>query len=189
MNPKYPFYIVSKGRWESRLTAKTLERLGVPYRIVVEQQEYNNYAAVIHPDKILVLPEHYLNNYDTCDTLGRTKSAGSGAARNYVWDHAEMTGAEKHWVLDDNVHEFHRLNRNRKIRVASGTIFRAAEDFVDRYTNVPLAGFNHRFFIDKSAKRPPFHLNTRIYSVLLIDHKCKYRWRGRYNEDTDLSLR
>jgi hypothetical protein len=24
---------------------------------------------------------------------------------------------------------------------------------------------------------------------LLIDNKCKHRWRGRYNEDTDLSLR
>jgi hypothetical protein len=24
---------------------------------------------------------------------------------------------------------------------------------------------------------------------LLIDNNCKFRWRGRYNEDTDLSLR
>ena len=31
--------------------------------------------------------------------------------------------------------------------------------------------------------------NTRIYSTLLIDNSTKYRWRGRYNEDTDLSLR
>jgi hypothetical protein len=32
-------------------------------------------------------------------------------------------------------------------------------------------------------------LNTRIYSCLLIDNSAPYRWRGRYNEDTDLSLR
>ena len=32
-------------------------------------------------------------------------------------------------------------------------------------------------------------INTRIYSCLLIRNDIPYRWRGRYNEDTDLSLR
>ena len=27
MNPKYPVYIISKGRWESRLTSKALEKM------------------------------------------------------------------------------------------------------------------------------------------------------------------
>ena len=31
--------------------------------------------------------------------------------------------------------------------------------------------------------------NTRIYSCLLIRNDIPHRWRGRYNEDTDLSLR
>ena len=56
MNPKYPVYVISKGRWESRLTSKSLERMKVPYHIVVEPQEYDNYASVIDKDKILVLP-------------------------------------------------------------------------------------------------------------------------------------
>ena len=34
----------------------------------------------------------------------------------------------------------------------------------------------------------PFELNERIYSCLLIDNSCRHRWRGRYNEDTILSL-
>ena len=33
MNPKYPVYIISKGRWERRLTSKALEKMDVPYRI------------------------------------------------------------------------------------------------------------------------------------------------------------
>jgi hypothetical protein len=37
--------------------------------------------------------------------------------------------------------------------------------------------------------RPPFILNTRIYSCNLIRNDAPFRWRGRYNEDTDLSLR
>ena len=40
MNPKYPVYIISKGRWDNGLTARTLERMNVPFKIVVEPQEY-----------------------------------------------------------------------------------------------------------------------------------------------------
>ena len=51
MNPKYPVYVISKGRWESRLTSKALERMKVPYHIVVEPQEFDNYASVIDKQK------------------------------------------------------------------------------------------------------------------------------------------
>ena len=33
---RYPIYIVSKGRWESRYTSKALEKMRVPYYIVVD---------------------------------------------------------------------------------------------------------------------------------------------------------
>lgn len=189
MNPEYPVYIVSKGRWESRLTSKALEFMRVPYKIVVEEQEFEQYATYIDSNKILVLPTHYLRTYDTCDDHGLSKSVGPGAARNFVWDHAINSGSKRHWVLDDNFDAFHRLNRNIKAEVTSGTIFKAAEDFVDRYENVPLAGFNYYSFCKSTDAVPPFVLNTRIYSCLLIDNAAPYRWRGRYNEDTDLSLR
>ncbi len=78
---------------------------------------------------------------------------------------------------------------NKRVRVGSGAIFRAAEDFVDRYENIPISGFQYRFFIAPNEKCPPYVKNTRIYSCLLIDNKCKHKWRGRYNEDTDICLR
>ena len=56
MNPQYPIYIISKGRWESRKTSRALEKMNVPYHIVIESQEYDQYASVIDPKKILVLP-------------------------------------------------------------------------------------------------------------------------------------
>jgi hypothetical protein len=189
MNPDYPVYIVSKGRWKSRLTSKALERMNVPYKMVVEAAEYDMYASVIDRKKLLILPKNYQTQYDTCDNLGLSKSVGAGAARNYVWDHAYDSGAKRHWILDDNFEAFHRLNRNMKPEVTSGTIFKVAEDFVDRYTNVPLAGFNYHNFCKTTDAIPPITLNTRIYSCLLIQNDAPYRWRGRYNEDTDLSLR
>jgi hypothetical protein len=61
--------------------------------------------------------------------------------------------------------------------------------FVDRYENVAIAGFNYDFFAKAKEPLPAFVMNTRIYSCLLIDNSLPMRWRGRYNEDTDLSLR
>lgn len=176
MNPKNPMYIVSKGRAESRLTSKALERMNVPYRIVVEPQEYDAYAAYIAPWKILKLP---------FSNLGM----GSIPARNWIWEHSISEGATSHWILDDNIEAFNRLCHNRKPPVETGAMFKAAEDFVDRYENVAISGFNYYSFCKTTERVPPFYLNTRIYSCILIRNDIPYRWRGRYNEDTDLSIR
>lgn len=189
MLPRYPVYIVSKGRWQSRLTSKALEAMGVPYHIVIEFQEYDDYASVIDPMKILILPPHYLDEYDTFDELGYGRSKGPGAARNYCWQHSIDGGFARHWVMDDNLDAFHRLNRNIKCESDTGSVFAAQEDFVDRYENVAISGPNYYSFVKTGDGVPPFVMNTRIYSCLLIKNDIPYRWRGRYNEDTDLSLR
>lgn len=175
--PRYPIYVISKGRAESRLTSKALEAMAVPYRIVVEPQEYEEYAAGIQPSKILTLP---------FSNLGQ----GSIPARNWVWEHSISNGNFRHWILDDNIRAFYRFNHNLKIPCGAGATFAAAEDFTDRYLNVPMSGMNYFMFVTrKSGNIPPFALNTRIYSCILLSNRIPHRWRGRYNEDTDLSLR
>lgn len=176
LNPDVPIYVISKGRWETRLTSKALEKMRVPYLIVIEPQEFNQYSSVIDSKKIVVLP---------FSNLGQ----GSIPARNFVWDHATKSGAKYHWILDDNIREFYRFNNNLKVPVADGAIFKASEDFVSRYENVALAGFQYHGFAQHRVKTRPFLLNTRIYSCILINNAIPYRWRGRFNEDTDLSLR
>jgi hypothetical protein len=82
------------------------------------------------------------------------------------------------------------MNLNRRIPVDSGTIFKCAEDFTDRYENVAFSGLNNIAFApDRNERIPPFQLNTRIYSMTLIKNDLPYRWRGRYNEDTDICIR
>ena len=176
MNPSYPIYIVSKGRFNNCLTVRELEIMKVPYKIVVEPQEFDLYNKNIAADKILKLPFSNLNQ-------------GSIPARNWIWDHSISLGFDKHWILDDNIEGFHRLNRNMKPKVSSGTIFKCAEDFINRYSNVALSGFNYYNFCKTTDKVPPIVFNTRIYSCILIDNKIPFRWRGIYNEDTDLSIR
>lgn len=177
MNPQYPVYIVSKGRAQSRLTSKALEKMEVPYHIVVEPQEFDEYASVIDPAKILVLP---------FSNLGR----GCCPARNWIWEHSIEQGAKRHWIMDDNIRCFYRLNQNLKSYLTSGTGFKVVEDFVDRFKNVGIAGLQYEMFAPRKQKHTnPFILNTRIYSCILLNNTLPHRWRGRYNEDTDLSIR
>jgi hypothetical protein len=91
--------------------------------------------------------------------------------------------------MDDNIVRFYRLNYNAKIPVADGTIFRAMEAFVERYDNIALAGPNYESFIRRRMEVPPVYLNSRVYSCLLIRNDIPFRWRSRFNDDTDLNLR
>lgn len=174
LNPKYPIYIISKGRGNNCLTARELKKMNVPFRLVIEPQEYEQYKHIT--ENILLLP---------FSNLGQ----GSISARNWVWEHSINEGHKWHWILDDNIEGFHRLNKNKKPKTTTGDIFRYAEDFVDRYDNIAQAGFNYYSFCKKTDKIPAFYLNTRIYSCILIRNDIPFRWIGKYNEDTDLSIR
>ena len=171
------------------MTSKTLEKMNVPYYIVVEEQEYKQYTNVIDPAKVLVLDKKYQEEYDTFDDLGETKSKGPGSARNFVWQHSIDAGHKWHWVMDDNIAYIFRGNRNKRNVMLDGTAFRCMEDFCERYVNVGMAGPAYDMFLPRKQKHPPYVLNTRIYSCNLIRNDLPFRWRGRYNEDTDLSLR
>ena len=174
MNPRYPVYIPSKGRWDSRLTVKALEALGVPYWIVIEQQEYDQYAAVIDPAKILVLP---------------FSNEGLIASRCWIMQHSINAGYARHWQLDDNIRGFYRLHQNMKYKMADGTCFRVVEDLSDKYVNVAYSGLQYELLAPRRQKIPPFILNTRIYSCTLVNNAIPYRWRSVYNDDTDVCLR
>jgi hypothetical protein len=200
-NHRYPFYIPTKGRADSRLTNKALEFMQVPHYLIVEEQEYDQYVSATKDCKyttILILDNEYKKNYELCDDLGLTKSTGPGPARNFAWDHAVKNGFDYHWVADDNIANFIRLNNNLKIKCGDGTPFRVMEDFSLRYENVTMAGPNYRSFASQNASMPPYVKNTRIYSCNLIKNDAKwisgdragqpFRWRGRFNEDTILSL-
>ena len=150
---RYPIYIISKGRWESRLTSKALESTRTPYRIVIEPQEYDAYSAVIAPEKILVLP---------FSNLGQ----GSIPARNWVWEHSIGEAHERHWIIDDNIKNFGKFQGTKRKIVDDCATFCEAETFVDRYENVALAGMDYAQFVKQGSLMKvcdkPFKLNTRI---------------------------
>lgn len=173
---RYPVYILSKGRAKSRHTSKALDKIGVPYEVVIEEQEYDDYAAQIDPKKIRVLPFSNLGS--------------ATPVRNWILDDARERGTGRHWIMDDNIRGFYRLNRNLKTPVTTGAIFRAAEDFVDRYENVAMAGLNSmQFALRRSGRIRPFYRNLRVYSCYLLDNNVPFHYRGKANQDTDMVIR
>ena len=187
--PRFPVYIISKGRWLRRPTANTFEELDIPYKIVVEKSEYENYCKYIDKEKVLILPQKYLDEYDTFWPRAKDNKTGPGPARNFCWEHSIKNGYDWHWVFDDNIESIERFNNNMKIKCKTSTPLYICEDFVLRYDNIVQAGMGYSIFCPATDFRPPLRFNTRIYSNQLIKNNIPYRWRGRYNEDTDLSLR
>lgn len=187
---RFPIYIPSYDRWQEgrHPTMDSLDRMGLHYNIVVREAEYDKYVTVFGKDKVLKCPEEYIKNYQTLDSPRLTKSIGPGAQRNYAWEHSISQGHEWHWVMDDNIRGFYRFHNNLKIRINSGLFFRIMENFVLQYENIGMAGPNYTILLPRKTKHPPLIFNTRIYSCNLIRNNLPFRWRGRYNEDTILSL-
>lgn len=190
----FPFFIPSKGRYEYMVTSKYLTEMDIHHHIIVEPQEVEAYRAAVKTMNlnatILELDMTYKSKYELCDNLGLTKSTGSGPARNFAWDTAIKMGSDRHWTMDDNIMGFCRLNNSVRINVKTKAFFEVMEDFVLRYTNVAMAGPHYSMygFSKKISTKNPFTLNSRIYSCNLIKNDVPFRWRGRYNEDTILSI-
>ena len=171
---KYPIYIISKGRWENPLTAKCFLKDKVLFKIVVEPQEYPNYCNVIPKKYIIKLPFKNLE-------------LGSYPARNFCWKDSIRNGYKRHWVFDDNIRSFGRLNKGKRIEINADIAIQIIEDFTDRYENIGISGFNYLMFVPNTTQHPVY-TNTHVYSALLIKNDMPYRWRLKYNEDVDLCL-
>ena len=190
--PQFPIYIPSKGREDYMYTSKSLSFMGIHHYVVVEPSQVIDYEKSVENMQLLVtvlpMDMSYKDKYEVCDNFGLSQSTGAGPARNFAWDHSIELGAKYHWVMDDNIRDFLRLNKNEKVKCTSASYWAAMEDFCLRYTNVAMAGPNYRAFAPHRLKRPPFVANRRVYSCNFIRNDIPFRWRGRHNEDTILSI-
>lgn len=189
IQPQFPIFIPTLGRYESRYTIKALTRMKIErWYAVVEPQEYDLYNAFVPKEHLLTLDLSYKERYRTLSSRDKIKGTGSGPARNFIWDTSIKMGFAWHWIMDDNIRMFVRFHNNLKTEVLNGAFFRIMEDFVLRYENIAMAGPNYWMFVPRKRWKAPITMNTRIYSCNLIRNDVPYRWRGRYNEDTILSL-
>jgi hypothetical protein len=190
IQPTYPIYIISKGRYERRRTANYLDDLNIDYKIVVEENEKDLYIQHGQDEtKILVMPNEWKSQQIQ---LG---FGGGIPVRNFVHHHSKnILKTKRHWILDDNINGYYRLYNCKRIKCYSSAVFRVIEDYTDTYENVYISGHNYAFFVVDPFIQPTY-LNTKIYSSILIHNDLndifgeKYLWRGTYNEDVDLIIR
>jgi len=182
---KYPIYVISKGRYDVCLTAKCLQEYGIDFTLVIEPSEEELYRQ-------------YFNNLLVCPEDFSKRGNGGIPVRNFVLDHSKANGDFRHWILDDNIHGFYRMYNCKKSVLEGEDIFRPIEEYTDRYDNIYISGHDYSMFsIACATETLPIMQNTRVYSSILIrnditelsDKDGSIRWRGTYNEDTDLSLR
>jgi hypothetical protein len=175
MNPEFPVFVPTKGRYETPYTIRALQRIGVPFKAVVEEQEHDKYAPIVGEENIIVLPH---------------RDKGLTVTRNWIWDYAQHElNTPYFWTMDDNIRDFYRLHKNIKYRVSSGTFLKSMEDFTRRYKNLYISGMQYEMFVPRKRKHNPFILNTRVYSNMLIKTNIPFRNVTFYNDDTDLCLR
>ena len=134
MNPEFPIFIPTKGRYKTPYTIRALERISVPFTAVVEKQEYEQYAEVVGKERLLVLPH---------------QNQGLTVTRNWIWDYAVSLGTPYFWTFDDNIVNIWRWNKNRKLKVDCPTPLRVIEDFTERYENAYISGMYYFMFINQ----------------------------------------
>ena len=173
MSPlNYPVYIPTKGRADNCLTAKTLSNSDVPFNLVVEPQEADLYAASYGEENVLTLP---------------FRDTGSAvAARNWIKDHALKAGHKRHWQLDDDIKGFYAFSKGTRTPCKPSYSLPLCEEFVDRYSNVAIAGLKSHLF--GSTIKHPFTTNCQAFTCVLVLSDLPYSWRGDYGHDTDFSL-
>ena len=177
--PRYPVFIPSKGRAQTAKTMDFLEADGVDFTIVVEPPDADAYHARFDSYQHATILETPFQN------LGQ----GAVPVRNFIRDYSQAQGHAFHWQLDDNIRRTRRrILQGRRIPVNSAVVMAVAEDFTDRYENLALTGIEYCMFMPKGQSPAPLILNTRIYSFWLFRNDIPYRWRGRYNDDTDMCL-
>lgn len=191
---QYPIYIPTYKRFETSYTARTLEKelnIDKPYMMVIrnDKSEIENYKNCIKNfdlkhAKLLIIPDDF---YREQEEIGNDYSV---IPRNYIYEHAIKTGFSHHWCLDDNIKGFFRKNKGNVLPFMDTMFpFYFVEEYIKKYSNVFQAGMQYCHLSFPMMTRPPIILNNRVYSCILMKHIDGFRWRGKYNEDTDLSIR
>jgi len=190
--PIYPIYVITYGRYKERPhTSKCLCDMKQKHYLVCEKKEYDKYLKYVNTyTTILVMSDKY--DDIKYGKNGEEPVMSSTCVRNFVWEHSRNNGDRRHWILDDNIKRFCRWNKMNLFTCVSPMCFRSCEIMTDRLKDCLMSGLSYKSMCPQSdTNHTPVIFNTHVYSCILLSnekHEECY-WRGRYNEDADLSIR
>jgi hypothetical protein len=167
---KYPIYVPSKDRVAKSATIDHLQSEGIPYSIVVEPQDYDEYVDAYGKEHVLSMDKN---------------DQGIVYVRNFCKTHSINEGHSRHWQIDDNIKSFRIRTGGKNVKSKMGYSLSLAEKFVDEFENIGIAGLTHQMFA--FAKKHSLDINRQAYSCVLVDNNLDLWWRDSV-EDTDYSL-
>ena len=174
---EFPIGIVSLGRYTDKtgLTHMYLKKCGIPHKIFVEPQEYENYAKWTSSEYLVVGEDFSKQNM------------GSTPMRNFILEYYKNLGYKRCWMLDDNIVGYHRLYGGIKNYIESTMIFSSIEQYIKQYDNIGAVSHNFSPFIREGDCRAVLVENGKSFSsmCLLTDG---LRFKHKYQEDHFISI-
>lgn len=171
MPNKYHIYIPSKGRSDNCLTAILLKKEGIPFTIMVEPQDYDDYRRYYPKKNLLVLKKN---------------SGGLAYARNSALEASSETGAEAHWQMDDDIKGFFKRKEGKNKKISAARAIKKLEKIFDSYTNVAVIGHRHSAFAFSYSDK--YSYNHSPSTCFLVKNGLGIKWRKNTIEDADYGL-
>jgi hypothetical protein len=179
---KHPIYIPSKGRAHTCTTPDLLNKDDIPWILVVEPQDFDEYKARFSaseygmrngkaPSLVLAMDEN---------------DQGIGYVRNFCKNHSSANGDEYHWQIDDDIKNFFRRINDKNIKCNALDVLGPVEDYIKDYVNVGMAGPKHSLFAFSAKTEIDF--NKQICTVSLFNNDTEASWREGVVSDIDYSM-
>lgn len=168
-----PVYIVSRHRSQVATTPKLLTEANIPYRIVVEPHDYDDYAKAYPTENLLQLP---LDNQ------------GLAYARNFPIDHARENGWLYCWQFDDDIRSFEYRKNKKRHKTNPRPLMSITEQITFRHSNVGASSISNAGYLFGHDDKPPIVFNSMVYQAQLLRTDTGIRFRHGTQDDADFSL-
>jgi hypothetical protein len=168
---KFTVYIPSKGRPTTGCTYLQCKEFNIPYKVVVEPQDFDSYAEELGPENLLRMP---LNDQ------------GIQYARSFIKQHSTVLGEQYHWQMDDDMKYFTTRKDNKNVRTDMLSVMSIVEFVTLQFLNVGIAGITSNAFA--FSKPRSAQANRLAYGVVLIKNSIDNMWRKDTVEDWDYTL-
>lgn len=169
---KYTVYIPSKGRPDQNTTYDICKEENIPCKVVVEPQDFEQYAQNIETDDILVLDKN---------------DQGVQYARTWIKRYSIQANEEYHWQFDDDMRSFTMRVDNKNKKVSVRHAISIIEQVATLFENFAVGGMTSSAFA--FSKPAPVKTNQLGYGCTFINNGFDQEWRDKTVEDWDYTLR
>jgi len=170
--PKYPIYIPSKGRAETKATAANFEENNIPYTFSIEKEDEEKYRKAFPNAEFIILEK---------------SNQGNPYSRNTIKEHALKNGHKYHWHIDDDIKKMaYYLDGKNNYFDNFAQCLSIIEAVCDKYENIGAASPRSSAF--SRTEKSIIGFNKNIYCVMLLKNDNDIWFRPDVLEDKDMSM-